>query len=53
MDYGWEYSGIDIESEIRIEAYFLWLNAGCPPDRQIEFWLEAERKILKEKNERN
>jgi hypothetical protein len=24
-------------------AYFNWLDAGCPHDRQLEFWLKAER----------
>jgi hypothetical protein len=24
-------------------AYFNWLDAGCPQDGQLDFWLRAER----------
>lgn len=37
-------SGTDAERERRIRerAYFLWLEAGCPDGRSIEFWTQAQ-----------
>lgn len=37
-------SDIDAERERRIRerAYFLWLEAGCPDGRSIEFWTRAQ-----------
>ena len=26
-------------------AYFLWLNAGKPEGRDVEFWVQAEREV--------
>ena len=31
--------------KVRARAYELWEQAGHPPDRDLEFWLEAERQI--------
>lgn len=28
---------------IRVDAYFRWQRAGCPDNRDLEFWLEAEK----------
>ena len=28
--------------QIREAAYHKWIDAGCPSDRELEFWLEAE-----------
>ena len=38
-------------SSVRARAYELWEEAGRPPDRDLEFWLEAERQIKDEKLE--
>ncbi|MDO9712693.1 DUF2934 domain-containing protein [Paracraurococcus lichenis] len=37
-------SDIDVERERRIRerAYFLWLEAGCPDGKDIEFWTRAQ-----------
>ena len=34
--------------KVRTRAYELWERAGRPPDRDLEFWLEAERQIDEE-----
>lgn len=34
------------ENEIREKAYLLWKEAGCPPGDGVDFWMEAERKVL-------
>jgi hypothetical protein len=31
--------------QIKARAYELWEQAGRPADRDLEFWLEAEREI--------
>ena len=28
--------------QVREAAYYQWLSAGCPPYRELEFWLAAE-----------
>jgi len=38
-------------SKVRARAYELWEAAGCPFDRDLEFWLEAERQINEERLE--
>jgi hypothetical protein len=35
--------------KVRARAYELWTQAGQPPGRDIEFWLEAERQIKDER----
>jgi hypothetical protein len=35
--------------QVRARAYELWEKAGKPPNRDLEFWVEAERRL---KNER-
>jgi hypothetical protein len=44
----WEVGGEMSESQIREErirdaAYFLWIDAGRPTGRDVEFWLAAEK----------
>jgi hypothetical protein len=44
----WEVGGKMSEDEIRAArvrnaAYFLWIDAGGPPGRDVEFWLAAEK----------
>lgn len=36
----------ECENEIRLRAYFNWLDAGCPQGRDVEFWLDAEREWI-------
>lgn len=36
------------EEEIRQRAFELWEAAGRPPDREDEFWHEAERQFKDE-----
>jgi hypothetical protein len=33
------------QQEIRTRAHELWEQNGCPPDRDLEFWLQAESEI--------
>lgn len=35
--------------KVRARAYGLWDQAGQPPNRDLEFWLEAERQIKEER----
>ena len=32
------------EEETRARAHELWQEAGCPPGRDLEFWVRAERE---------
>lgn len=43
--------GVLRRKKVRARAYELLEQAGCPPGRDQEFWLEAERQ-LKEERER-
>ena len=38
--------------QVRARAYELWEQAGRPSDRELEFWLEAERQVEEEREER-
>lgn len=38
--------------QVRALAYQLWEQAGQPTGRELEFWLEAERQIEDEREER-
>ncbi|WP_375158928.1 DUF2934 domain-containing protein [Bradyrhizobium sp. RDT46] len=38
--------------KVRARAYELWEQAGRPAGRELEFWLEAERQIEDEREER-
>ena len=40
----------DPERQLHDRAYRLWEEAGRPPDRALEHWLEAERQISHEKS---
>ncbi len=31
--------------EIAARAYFIYLNAGCPPGMELQHWLEAEAQM--------
>lgn len=37
--------------KVRARAYELWEQAGRPADRDLDFWLEAERQIEDEREE--
>jgi len=32
--------------EIRVRAYYLWLDRGCPKGSQLADWLEAEQSLF-------
>lgn len=38
----------ELREEIRMRAYQLWLAAGHPSGRELDFWLKAERDFLDE-----
>jgi hypothetical protein len=38
--------------KVRARAYELWEQAGRPADRDVEFWVEAERQIEHERDQR-
>lgn len=38
----------DHEKRIRERAYQLWEDAGRPPGRALEHWVEAERQLERE-----
>ena len=33
------------EQLIRARAYHLWMQDACPPGRDLEYWLAAEREL--------
>ncbi len=35
-----------IHEMIQVRAYYLWLEAGCPAEGELQFWLQAEKEIL-------
>ena len=37
---------IYVKSEIENAAYHLWMNAGRPEGRELDFWLQAEHDYL-------
>jgi hypothetical protein len=34
------------ETRIRELAYFLWVDAGCPPNNDHAYWYAAEKTVL-------
>ena len=38
--------------KVRARAYELWEQAGRPANRDLEFWLEAERQAEEEREQR-
>nr|WP_249817580.1 DUF2934 domain-containing protein [Bradyrhizobium sp. 147] len=38
--------------KVRARAYELWEQAGRPANRELDFWLEAERQIEEEREHR-
>lgn len=36
---------VDDEACVRRRAFDLWLEAGRPEGRELEFWLRAEREV--------
>ena len=39
-------NGQHSEQHIRERAYALWERAGSPPNRELEFWLQAEDELV-------
>ncbi len=42
---------ISTHDEIKRLSYIKWIAAGCPEDRDAEFWLEAEKEIIRIRRE--
>lgn len=40
------FSAADVEAEIRLRAYELYVQRGCVPGQQEQDWLAAEREVL-------
>jgi len=38
--------------KVRARAYELWEQAGRPANRDLDFWLEAERQVEEEREQR-
>jgi hypothetical protein len=36
------------EARIRELAYYLWVDAGCPPNNELAHWYDAEKRVLAE-----
>ncbi len=36
------------EQHVRERAYEIWRNAGCPEEKSVEHWLQAEAEIAAE-----
>jgi hypothetical protein len=36
--------------EVARRAYFSFVNAGSPPGRDVQHWLEAEAELIEERN---
>jgi hypothetical protein len=48
-----EQSGLDFApsaDEVARRAYFSYVNAGSPPGRDVQHWLEAEAELLAERD---
>lgn len=35
-----------VRAVVQRQAYFKWLDAGCPQGREFDFWREAEREWI-------
>lgn len=42
-----------MENAIRDLAYLKWESAGCPDGRDVEFWLSAEKEVIKSLSQQN
>ena len=43
-----QHAGHTDESEVRVKAYELWLQRGCPQDSPEDDWYQAERLLCTE-----
>lgn len=41
----------DVLEPIRVRAYFLWEQAGCPEGGDLNFWDQARAEIEREQEE--
>lgn len=37
-----------LQDQVRTIAYLNWLQAGCPKDRDLNFWLLAEKETCQD-----
>jgi hypothetical protein len=35
------------EEEVRMAAYYRWIDACCPPGDGVDFWLDAEEELTR------
>lgn len=45
QDQTYSWHGKDARIEIAKRAYELWIAAGHPADRHLDFWLQAEAEL--------
>jgi hypothetical protein len=38
----------DLKDRIRARAHEIWKEQGCPPGRDLDHWLAAERELAKD-----
>jgi hypothetical protein len=43
-----QHAGYTDESAVRVKAYELWLQRGCPQDSPEDDWYQAERLLYTE-----
>ncbi|WP_044290976.1 DUF2934 domain-containing protein [Rivularia sp. PCC 7116] len=34
------------ENQIRLKAYEIWQRMGCPNNKSVECWLQAEKELM-------
>lgn len=39
-------SNLPSEEKIRIKAYQIWQQMGCPNGQSLEYWLQAEKELM-------
>lgn len=37
---------MDRDEQIRLQAYTLWEQSGCPHGLDLQFWLDAESQLM-------
>jgi hypothetical protein len=38
------------QEDLRVAAYYRWLNEGCPDNNDLSDWLHAERELAQASN---
>jgi hypothetical protein len=45
-----ENSALPSRGDVAMQAYFIYLNQGCPQGCDLQHWLEAEARIQQPRN---